>query len=143
MDILQQILVHTVKTINYRFIKVINGSKENFGEFKISDHTRTPNQIINHMFDLAAKTRTFIMEGHFNIMSPALLDFDSEKERLIAELKELSTVIETISFDMDTGKKLLQGPLADIITHIGQLAMLNGLNGNKIPKESYYNAVVG
>jgi len=37
-------------------------------------------------------------------------------------------------------KRLLQGPILDMATHIGQLAMLNGLNGNPVPKESYYNA---
>jgi hypothetical protein len=135
-----EILYHSIRTIEYRFTKATAGSKDNFGDFKISDHTRTPNEIINHMFDLATKTKTMIKEGHFNCPSPERLEFKAETKRFLSGLKELQTVIGETEIEIEISKKLLQGPILDIVTHIGQIAMLNGLNGNKIIKESYYSA---
>ncbi len=137
-----EILVHVVKTIQYRFMKVLAGSKEDFGSFKISEHTRCPAEIIHHMFDLTVKTRMMIIEGHFNVPPVTLLIFSDEKERFIDELNELELVIGSNKIDIVLGLKLLQGPLSDILTHIGQVAMLNGLHGNKIPKENYYAAQI-
>lgn len=74
-----EILVHVVKTIQYRFLKVTTGSKEGFGSFKIGEHTRCPAEIIHHIFDLTVKTKTMITEGHFNVSPLALLSFSAEK----------------------------------------------------------------
>jgi hypothetical protein len=135
-----EILLHCIKAINYRFIKATIGSRNNFGDFKISVHTRSPCEIINHMFDLATKTRTMIIEGHFNCSSPEMLDFNGESKRFITALQELQSAMNDREIDIEISKKLLQGPILDIATHIGQIAMLNGLNDNKIPKESFYSA---
>jgi hypothetical protein len=135
-----EILIHSIKAINYRFMKAIAGSKDNFGNYKVNPDTRSPCEIINHMFDLATKTKSMITEGHFNCPSPEALDFNDESKRFIASLQELQSVMSEREIDIEISKKLLQGPILDIATHIGQIAMLNGLNGNKIPKESYYSA---
>ena len=37
-------------------------------------------------------------------------------------------------------EKLIQGPLADALTHVGQLAMLRGMTGAPIHPESYARA---
>jgi len=135
-----ELLKHSLKAIAYRFQKAISNSKENFGEFKISPHTRTPNEIINHMYDLAVKTGTMIKEGHFNCPIPSQLSFNEEVLRFLKTIKDLEPIIEENKPGIELSKKLLQGPIMDITTHIGQLAMLNGLNGNKISKESYFDA---
>jgi hypothetical protein len=41
-----------------------------------------------------------------------------------------------------TEEQLLQGPLADAMTHIGQLAILRRLASSPIPKESFDEAVI-
>ncbi len=143
MTLKNEMLLHSVKTIEYRFLKSIVGSKDNFGDFKISDNTRSPNEIVNHMFDLVLKTITILREGHFNCPAPEKLDFNGESKRFIAGLHELKKTFENNDTDAGMAKKLLQGPIMDMATHIGQIAMLNGLNGNKIPKESYYSADLG
>jgi hypothetical protein len=134
-----EILQHSIKAIKYRFIKSTTGSKNNFGNFKISSHTRSPNEIINHMFDLVMKTKTMVSEGHFNCPAPELLDFEGESNRFLIGLTELEPVLTANEIDIEISKKLLQGPILDIAAHIGQIAMLNGLNDNKIQKESYYS----
>ncbi|PSL48297.1 hypothetical protein CLV51_1021164 [Chitinophaga niastensis] len=140
MTQVNEILKHSINAIEYRFIKATAGSKDNFGDYKISDHTRSPNEIINHMYDLATKTKTMIKEGHFNCPVPESLKFEDEVKRFLSAIKELEAVIANSEISIEISKKLLQGPILDMATHIGQIAMLNGLNGNKITKESYFAA---
>ncbi|MBN8820742.1 MULTISPECIES: hypothetical protein [unclassified Spirosoma] len=135
-----ELLAHAVKALAYRFRKAINGSADPFGTFTISTHTRSPNQIINHMYDLAVKTKLMITEGSISCPAPSVLDFAGETTRFIEALHELVITIDSVPISSDMRKRLLQGPILDMATHIGQLAMLNGLNGNPVPKESYYNA---
>lgn len=133
-----EILIHTIKALKYRFKKVITGSSESFGDLKIDDSVRTPNEIINHMYDLTTKTKTMITEGHFNCSPPVDLKFEANAQRFLTGLDELVKLIMQRPLPEKEAKKLMQGPIIDIATHIGQIAMLNGLNGNKIPKENYY-----
>ncbi|GAB3966958.1 hypothetical protein GCM10028806_08380 [Spirosoma terrae] len=134
------LLAHAIGALAYRFTVAISGCSESFGNYKISSHTRSPTEILNHMYDLVIKTMTMIQEGHFNCPPPEILSFDSEYNRLVEGLQELREIVKTVPIADDVCKRLLQGPILDIATHIGQLAMLNGLNGNKIPKENYYIA---
>src|SRR5688500_2123980 len=109
-----EMLIHCIKAINYRFTKAIAVSKDNFGNYKISSHTRSSTEIINHMFDLAIKTKTMIIEGHFNCPSPEMLDFTGESKRFIAALQELQSAMNDREIDIEVSKKLLQGPILDI-----------------------------
>lgn len=137
-----EILVHAVKAIRYRFNKATEGVNENFDDYKVSEQTRSPAEIVNHMFDLTGKTKQMITAGNFDCAPPPTLRFSEEKLRFLNCLTELEAVLLTASISTDTAKRLLQGPILDMTTHVGQLAMLNGLTGNKVPKEDYYNAEI-
>lgn len=130
------LLVHAIKAIQYRFVKATNASKVDFGSYKISDHARTPSEIVNHLFDLAAKTRCMITYGHFDSPLPTPLSFPEEAQRFLSGLETLACA----TIEEETGKRLLQGPVLDMATHVGQLAMLNGLHGTRVAKENYYSA---
>lgn len=133
-----ELLNHALKAIKYRFEKATVGSLDNFGEFRVSDHTRSPSEIVNHMFDLVNKSITLITGGDMNTESPELMKFGEECQRFVIGLEKLMIVLQQSQIDLFKCKRLLQGPILDITTHIGQLALLNGLNANKIGKENYY-----
>ena len=135
-----ELLRHTLSTIGYRFQKAVNNSNENFGDFKIGKETRTPNEIVNHMFDLLSKTKIFVSEGRFDNAVPTKLDFNSEVERFHLKLGNLDNAFSSNELDINYSKRLLQGPLLDIMCHVGQIAMLSGLNGNRIQAEEYSSA---
>ncbi|WOK07945.1 hypothetical protein RT717_04790 [Imperialibacter roseus] len=135
-----ELLRHTVAAIRYRLTKAIAQTSDGFGEYKVSAHTRTPNEIINHMTDLALKATMMVEEGHFNSPAPPSLTFTKEVARFNDSLTALSRVLEAKELDPSLVKKLLQGPILDMATHVGQIAMLNGLNGNKVPNENYFAA---
>lgn len=133
-----EFLNHALKAIKYRFEKATAGSLENFGEFRVSDHTRSPSEIVNHMFDLVNKTNSIITGGDIYTETPVLMKFDEEYHRFLFGMEELMTALLESQIDMFVCKRLLQWPILDITTHIGHLALLNGLNGSKIGKENYY-----
>jgi hypothetical protein len=39
-------------------------------------------------------------------------------------------------------EKLFQGPIADALTHVGQIAMLRRLGGDPVKVENYYKAEI-
>ena len=137
-----ELLRHAVATIDYRFQKSIANSNETFGGFKIGKDTRTPTEIVNHMFDLLRKTKIFITEGRFDNIAPTRLDFNSEIERFHLELSNLDNAFSKNELDITYSKRLLQGPLSDVMCHIGQISMLSGLNGNRIQAEDYSSAII-
>jgi hypothetical protein len=94
------------------------------------------------MFDLLSKTKIFITEGRFDNIAPTRLDFNSEVERFHLELSNLDNAFSKNELDINYSKRLLQGPLSDIMCHVGQIAMLSGLSGNRIQAEDYSSATI-
>jgi len=48
----RDLLRHCIATLAYRGGKAIRGAPEGFGNFKASEKTRTPGQILAHLSDL-------------------------------------------------------------------------------------------
>jgi hypothetical protein len=94
------------------------------------------------MYDLVNKTVSRIKDGHFNCPLPEPLDFTGEKERLHQGLETAKTILLTHQPQEMLVKKLLQGPILDMATHVGQLAMLRGCWGYPVPKEKYFEVVI-
>ena len=51
-DSSRQLLRHTLATVAYRGGKTLRGAPESFAQFKISEKSRTPAQILAHIGDL-------------------------------------------------------------------------------------------
>ena len=142
MKIKNELLRHTLSTIAYRFQKSIRNAKEDFGNFKAGEESRTPGEIINHIYDIINKTKVFIKYDRFEKNIPVQLDFNSEIERLHNTLEELDFILSDKELDINFSKKLLQGPFSDVLSHVGQIALMNGLNGNKIKGEDFFSAQI-
>ncbi len=136
-----ELLRHTLATIQYRFDKSVQGSKEEFGDFSLGKGSRSVKEIINHMYHVLNFTRTFLEEG-FERQVPKPLDLKKEIQRFNKELKEIDALFSVIELNMEFSKKLLQGPLSDILTHIGQIAMLRRLVDEPIPRENFSAASI-
>ena len=69
--------------------------------------------------------------------------YEAEVERFFALLRELGDQIGERRDLADTlADQLLQGPLADAMTHAGQLALLRRLSGSPIAPEDFYVAAI-
>jgi len=65
-----------------------------------------------------------------------------EIERFKMELKEIDKTLDSTELGIDYSKRLLQGPLSDILTHIGQISMLQRLNDKPIEAEDFSSAEI-
>jgi hypothetical protein len=136
-DLRNELLRHILATINYRFEKSIKGSPPNFAEFSLGKESRNPTEIVYHMYEVSYATRVFIEQASLPIEPLERLSFERETQRFTAELIRLDQLLAAKDLDMNYSKRLIQGPFSDILTHIGQIAMLQRLVGNPIAGEDF------
>ena len=69
--------------------------------------------------------------------------WEEEVKRFFRILSALDKSLESgASLNGRTEEQILQGPLADAMTHLGQLAMLRRMASSPIPKESFDEAAI-
>ena len=137
-----ELLRHTISTIKYRFEKSVIDSTEKFGEFNLGKGCRNPIEIINHMYHVLYSTRTFIEEERFTTEQPEKLTLTKEIERFNHELINTDKSLDKNELPVNYSKKLLQGPFSDILTHIGQISMMQRLDGRPINAEDFSAASI-
>lgn len=130
-------LRHTLATINYRFQKSIRKADNNFSDFNLGKGSRSSGEIIIHMFQVLNSTRFFIEDNWLEKNAPEKLSLSREIERFNAELKAIDSILAEKEIGIDYSKRMLQGPLSDILTHIGQIAMLRRLYDEPIEREDF------
>ncbi len=137
----RQLLRHTVATIAYRGAKVLHGVPADFSTFRVAEKTRMPGEILAHvgdLFDWALSIARGKQEWH----DSRPLKWDEEVARFFAGLKAFD---DYLASDAPLGygvEQLFQGPVADALTHIGQLAMLRRLAGYPVMGENYFKAEI-
>lgn len=68
------------------------------------------------------------------------LSWNQEVERFFAALKGFDDYLASDAPLQAPGERLFQGPIADALTHVGQLAMLRRMSGAPIKGENYFAA---
>jgi hypothetical protein len=135
-DAKRDLLRHFLATLAYRCRKVILGAPKDFGDFDAGHGVRKPNEILSHMSGVLIHAHSFLA-SHENIRMP-LGTWEEEVGRFFQILSELDKSLESgKQWKGRTEERILQGPLADAMTHIGQLAMLRRMASSPIPKESF------
>ncbi|MEL6971224.1 MAG: hypothetical protein AAFZ63_27905 [Bacteroidota bacterium] len=125
-----ELLRHMLSTISYRFEKSVQDSPQAFGEFSLGKGSRSPKEIINHMYDVIYSTRSFMERGALPSEKIEQLNLENGIARFNAELSKVDQLLENTPLDINYTKRLIQGPLSDVLTHIGQIAMLQRLVEN-------------
>ena len=127
-------------TLAYRAAKVLRDVPPSFADYSAGDSTRTPLHIVAHLADLMA-WGTSIAKGGYDWQAGGGDDWSSEVHRFFAGLAALDAALAADDFS-GSADKLIQGPLADALTHVGQLAMLRGMAGIPVRPESYAKATI-
>jgi hypothetical protein len=128
-------------TLAYRAAKVLRDVPPEFARKSFGDATRQPIRIVAHMGDLMSWGVS--MAGGSKEWKPAGGDdWTTEVERFFAGLAALDAALAADGEFKGSIEKLIQGPLADALTHVGQLAMLRGMAGTPVRPESYARAVI-
>ncbi|MEW6052014.1 MAG: hypothetical protein AB1644_13255 [Candidatus Zixiibacteriota bacterium] len=134
-----QLLRHTVATLAYRAAKTMRGASDSFASFKPGLTSNTPLQIVAHLGDLFDWALT-LLEGESKWNTAAPQNWQSECERFFAALKRFDDALASGKPIRGELTKVFQGPIADALTHTGQLAMLRRLHGSPMKGESYSRA---
>lgn len=137
-------LRHTLATIAYRAAKSERNAPPGFADFKVGHGARTPVQILAHMGDLFDWALS-LSQGKWDYKQSAPLSWRKEVARFHASLESLDAYLASDAPLEMSIEKLFQGPVADALTHIGQIAMLRRLVDTPVRGESYPQAdiVVG
>jgi hypothetical protein len=133
-------LRHTLATLAYRSGKVLRGAPATFGDFQIHDSVRTPVRILAHMGDLMDWALTQV-EGNPRWNDSVPLPWEEEVARFFAALAALDARIAAGGGGAAHPGRLFQGPIADALTHTGQLAMLRHVAGMPVRAENYAAAI--
>ena len=135
------VLRQLAATLAYRAAKVLRDAPAGFSHQAFGDSTRRPVRIVAHMADLM--TWGVSMANGGQAWKPAGgTDWKTEVDRFFNGLAELDAVLATDGEFKGDINKLIQGPLADALTHVGQLAMLRGMMKAPVKPESYARAVI-
>lgn len=138
-DPARALLRHTIATLAYRGGKAIRDTGPEFANFQIGDTPRTPLEILAHIGDLLSWALS-IAKGNERWSPPGPTDWDNEVNRFFSSLRALD---DYLASDEPLGiapERLFQAPIADALTHVGQIAMLRRLAGTKMRGENYFKA---
>ncbi len=140
----RQFLRHTVATLAYRGGKALRGAPDGFAESRIGDTARTSGEILAHMGDLLDWALS-IARGKQEWHDSAMLLWEQGVKRFFTALEVFDAYLASDAPLHASAEKLFQGPIADALTHVGQIATRRRLAGAPVRGENYFRAdiVVG
>jgi len=137
----RQLLRHTLATLAYRGGKAVSSAPAGFDQFRAGDKTRTPGQILAHIGDLLDWALSLAKDQQkWHDSTP--LPWEKEVARFFNALQALEDYLASESPLGISAERLFQGPIADALTHVGQIAMLRRLAGAAIRGENYFKAEI-
>ena len=133
---------HALATLAYRASKAVRGAPSDFGTFPTGPTTRTPGEILAHMGDLMAWALTIAQNRiQWRVNSPQA--WSDDVNRFFAGMSALDEYLARgATFDAGTLGQLFQGPIADALTHTGQLTLLRRLADAPVRGENYQRALI-
>ena len=139
----RELVAHFLAAIAYRTQKALRDATPNYPTYSAGAQVRTPVEILRHMTSVLGYARTFKLGGSYPVQPEPLANFAAEQERFHAMLASVRDALgEDGSLGTLTPEQLLQGPFADVMTHVGQLAMLRRLAGDPVAPENFIFARV-
>jgi len=135
----REFLRHTVATLAYRAAKATRGAPAEFAAFRPGPTSKTPVEIVAHMGDLFDWALA-LAQGERRWSNSTPQAWEPECARFFAALRAFDDVLAAdapLGYELT---RLFQGPVADALTHTGQLTMLRRLHGSPMKGESYNRA---
>jgi hypothetical protein len=135
----RDMLRHSLAAIAYRGGKILRDAPQAYVDFQAGNNSRTPVQILAHIGDLLAWALS-MAKGQPGWHPSAPLPWPDEVQRFFDSLKRLDDYLAGSEQLHAQPQKLLQGPIADALQHVGQLALLRRLSGTPVRAEDFYSA---
>ncbi|GIQ69602.1 hypothetical protein XYCOK13_24260 [Xylanibacillus composti] len=128
---------HLLAVLAYRCAKCLQSAPSGYGDFQAGNGVKSPREILAHISDLMD------FASHLATGQSASIKADSwetEVERFFKTMEHADRQLASAALDDSKAQQLLQGPLSDALTHVGQLAMLRRLAGSPIAAENFMKA---
>lgn len=135
------LLRHTVATLAYRGAKAVRGAPEGFATTRAGETTRSAVEILAHVGDLL-DWALWLARGEHRWNNAEPQAWPDEVNRFFAGLKAFDDYLASDQPLGTPAEGLFQGPVADALTHIGQIATLRRLAGSPVKGENYFRAQI-
>ena len=136
-----EFLRHALATLAYRGGKVLQNAPEGFADFSAGAGVRTPGQILAHVGDLF-DWAMLLAQGTHAWRNSDPLPWPQEVERFFNGIKTLDDYLTGPAPLACPPERFFQGPIADALTHVGQLALLRRMAGSPVPGENFFRAPI-
>lgn len=141
MEADRALLRHTVATLAYRGAKAVRGAPDSFAEFRVKGGMRTPGEILAHIGDLLDWALA-IAQGKPAWHNSSPFSWNQEVDRFFTALAAFDAYLGSENTLSAPSEKLFQGPIANALTHVGQISMLRRLHGAPVRAENYFVAEI-
>ena len=135
----RELLRHTVATLAYRAARALDGAPDSFAAF--DGWGRQPVKILAHMGDLFDWALSAV-KGSERWHNSVPLPWSDEKARFFAALEAFDDYLASDQPMHAAAEPLFQGPIADALTHVGQIAMMRRIAGAPTHGENFFVAKV-
>jgi hypothetical protein len=135
----RDLLRHTVATLAYRAAKAVRGAPDGFGTTGLAGGTRPPVAILAHIGDLM-DWACHLADGHHRWHDSTPGPWAEEVERCFAAIARFEARLAAADPLGHPAERLFQGPVADALTHVGQIALLRRHAGSPVRGENYFKA---
>jgi hypothetical protein len=140
-DVKRELLRHVVATVAYRGGVAVSGVPEDFAAFRVDEAARTPGEILAHIGDLLEGS-LYLARGEMVYLTSSPLPWGEEVSRFFSAVRGLDSYLASDAPLACPVEKLIQGPVGDALTHVGQLVLLRRVAGRPVRAESYFAAEI-
>ena len=137
----REFLRHTVATLAYRGGKVIRDAPEGFAIVRACPTCRSAIEILRHIGDLL-EWALWLAKGEQRWRDAAPQSWEGDGDRFFEGLRRLDEYLAAETPLGHPAEKIFQGPIADALNHVGQIATLRRLAGSPIRGENYFKAEI-
>lgn len=137
----REALRHMVATVAYRGGIAVLDAPAAFAGFRVHESVRSPAELLAHLGDLLEGS-LHLLKGELVYLASSPLPWGQEVSRFFSAARGLDAYLASGAPLACPVEKLIQGPVGDALTHVGQLVMLRRLAGSPARAESYFTAEI-
>ena len=135
----RRFLRHCLATLAYRGAKALRGAPEGFSDFPLPGAARSPGEILAHMVDLLDWALS-MARGKEEWSNAKPGPWDQDIARFFRAALAFDAYLASDAPLHAPAERLFQGPVADALTHVGQIATRRRLAGAPVRGENYFRA---
>ncbi|MFI5230413.1 MAG: hypothetical protein ACHQWU_15165 [Gemmatimonadales bacterium] len=137
----RELLRHTLATLAYRGGKALRGAPPDFSSYRAGATSRSAGEILAHLCDLMAWGQR-MARGDKSWADSTPREWGRDVDRFFNEVAAFDACLASDDALLAPAERVFQGPIADALTHVGQIALLRRLAGHQIRAENYSVAAI-